>query len=44
MESPSRPLALQSSYPDRREAMAHAYLSGAYTIYQVANRFGVTRW
>lgn len=33
--------AYQSRYPDRDEAMANAYLSGAYTMAEIGRQFGV---
>ena len=31
----------QQKYPDRNEAMANAYLSGAYTMSEIGDKFGV---
>lgn len=38
----AKPLAFfEHAYPDRREAMASAYLSGVYTMEDIADHFGV---
>ena len=38
----AKPLSrFESTYPDRREAMARAFLSGAYTMLEIAEHFGV---
>ncbi len=31
----------QQNFPNRNEAMARAYLSGAYTMSEIGNHFGV---
>ncbi|BBA35529.1 uncharacterized protein sS8_3592 [Methylocaldum marinum] len=45
-KAPRRSIALplddyRQRYPDRNEAMARAYLSGAYTLSEIGAHFGV---
>ncbi|CAA0096725.1 Uncharacterised protein [BD1-7 clade bacterium] len=42
-QSPPKPLTyFQDRYASRNEALAHAYLSGHYTLAQVGAHFGVS--